>query len=486
MKHYHLNKILYGCTILLFCSQVAIGQADKDRMAIENALESFIQIKGQSKKYTIQERMKYYHVPGISIAVIKNGQLNWAKGYGMANTLTKRKVDKNTLFQAGSISKPLAALAALKLVEEGKVKLDENVNKYLKNWKIKENKFTQNKKVTLRRLLTHSAGTTVHGFPGYKQSDKFPDIVAVLSGKGNTSTVTVDMEPGTKFRYSGGGYTIMEKVVEDVSGMPLEKYMAKYILQPMGLTNSTYAQPLPKKYHTQASAAYNRKGKIVKGLWHNYPEQAAAGLWTTPSDLAKYCIEIQQVLKGKKKGVLSKETVKKMLTKHQSNWGLGPQLRWGGDSLIFRHGGKNEGFTNDMLAFAHRGNGLIIMTNGDNGGQLMREIQLAISKYYGWGIRQGKTIKVVDLKAAQIKRLLGKYKYEGKINGKDYLAKVKMKHGKLLFEDLVTRETYTLEAMSDTHFVHPATGNRVIFKKEKGQTDYAFYWNGRFRFNKIK
>ncbi|MBN1821194.1 MAG: beta-lactamase family protein, partial [Prolixibacteraceae bacterium] len=296
-------------------------------------------------------RMEHYKVPGMSIAVVKDGKIVWTEGFGIANTETGSKVDTNTLFQAGSISKPLAALAALKLVEEGKVNLDEDVNTYLKTWKLPDNKYTSEQKVTLRLLLTHSAGITVHGFPGYRQDEKFPTINEVLDGKGNTDKIRVNKIPGTEWRYSGGGYTIMEKLVEDVSGMPLEEYMAKFILKPMGMNNSTYEQPLPQDLYSQASAAYDQKGELIKGWWHNYPEQAAAGLWTTPTDLAKYCIEIQEILAGKKKGVLKKEMVEDMLTKHLNNWGLGVSLTGDGESLIFQHGGKNAGFTNSFKAY---------------------------------------------------------------------------------------------------------------------------------------
>lgn len=379
---------------------------------IENGLLENILIKEDSiKTYSIQDRMTYYKVPGVSIAVVKDGKLKWSKGYGFANTDTGTKVDANTLFQAGSISKPVAALSALKLYQDGLLELDADANNYLKGWKIPETKFTETEKVTLEKLLTHTAGTTVHGFPGYQQTDNFPEIIDVLSGKGNTAEVTVDKIPGSIWRYSGGGYTVMEKVVEDVSGLPLEDYMAKNILQPIGMTNSTYKQPIGDTYKN-ISAAYDADGQLIEGLWNNYPEQAAAGLWTTPTDLAKYCIEIQDIAKGKKDGVLSQETVIKMLTKHKNNWGLGPSLQFEGDSLVFGHGGKNAGFTNNMKAYAHLGHAVIVMTNADNGGKLIKEIENAIYKYYDWPIRQPNVIEIIDLAESDLKQYLGKYEFK--------------------------------------------------------------------------
>lgn len=209
--------------IITSCSTEKAIDVTADLNAIENGLLPTIKIKGDSLiTYNIIDRMEHYKVPGVSIAIVENGKIKWAKGYGIANTETGSKVNINTVFQAGSISKPVAALAALKLVENGNLDLDTNVNLYLTDWKIPENKFTKVEKVTLRRLLTHTAGMTVHGFPGYQQTDTFPSITQVLEGLGNTTKIFVDTIPGNLWRYSGGGYTVMEKVVEDVSGMPLE------------------------------------------------------------------------------------------------------------------------------------------------------------------------------------------------------------------------------------------------------------------------
>ncbi|RKN80313.1 class A beta-lactamase-related serine hydrolase [Ulvibacterium marinum] len=328
--------------------------------------------------------MEDYNVPGVSIALARHGKIEWVRAYGIANEENGQKVDVNTLFQAGSISKPIAALAALQLFEKGLVRLDEDVNNYLQGWKIENNDLTKDEKVTLERILTHTAGLTVHGFPGYRQYEELPEIEEVLNGEGNTSKVKVNRIPGSNWKYSGGGYSIMEKVIEDVSGLPLEEYMNENVLGPLSMNNSTFKQPLSEIRHSSASAAHNSRGKVVSGLWHNYPEQAAAGLWTTPNDLAKYCIEIHEILTGRKEGILKKETIELMLTKHERQWGLGPRLDKEGDSLLFGHGGNNKGFANNYTSFAYLGNSLIIMTNGDNGGDLIDEIQKSIFTAYQW------------------------------------------------------------------------------------------------------
>jgi len=454
--------------------------------AIENGLIKGIQVKGSTPEtYNILDRMKVHNVPGASIAVIKDGEIAWVKGYGVANTDNGKIVDENTLFQAGSISKPVAALAALDLVQQGELDFDEDVSTYLKSWKIPESEFTQTEKVTLRRLLTHTAGMTVHGFPGYSETDSFPSINDVLDGKGNTPAIFVDTIPGSIWRYSGGGYTIMEKIVEDVSGMPLEDYMAKNILPRMEMSNSTYNQPLTENFHDNVSAAYHSDGNIVPGLWHNYPEQAAAGLWTTPTDLAKYLIEIHNIYTSKSEGVLSKDIVKKMLTKDKNDWGLGPALRWEKDSLIFGHGGKNEGFTNDMFAFAEKGNGVIVMTSADNGGRLIGEIERSISNYYGWGTHNPREVEIIEMSNEQLEEYAGKYLLDFQVPDiGDYYIDVTIKNGKINVVDPNNNDTNLLTPQKDMMFIDLEKGDRIEVKKDDSGA-ISFLWNNRFTFNKV-
>ncbi len=474
-------------SVFFSCSVKKNNELETEINSIENNLMTGIQIKGEPvNNYSIAERMEHYKVPGVSIAVVKNGKIRWAKGYGIANINDSSEVKTNTLFQAGSISKPIAALAALKLVQEGKIDLDEDVNTYLKDWKVQDNKFTETEKVTLRRLLTHTAGMTVHGFPGYQQKDTFPSIETVLNGKGNTPAIVVDTFPGSIWRYSGGGFTVMEKLVEDISGIPLEKFMAENILPQMGMPNSTFEQPLPESLYSKASAAYNGKGEIVEGLWHNYPEQAAAGLWTTPSDLANYCINVQKILSGKENGILSKETIEKMLTKHKNDWGLGVSLQGDGDSLIFSHGGKNEGFTNNMISFAKQGNAVIIMTNADNGGALINEILRSISSYYGWGISNQKVIEVIKIPVEQLNKLTGKYKLNFQIPGiGDYFIEMSIKDSSLIVNDLITKQVSKLYPLQELKFIDIESGEEVQFQISGDSDKIGLIWNNQYPFSKI-
>lgn len=329
----------------------------------------------------LQSRMEFYKVPGVSIAVLREGKVNWARGYGVTAAEKGRPVNSETLFQAASISKHVAALVALHLVDEGKLALDEDVNQKLRSWKVPENEFTKTEKVTLRRLLNHSAGLTVHGFPGYAAGAPVPTVPELLDGKkpANTAPIRVDVVPGTIWRYSGGGYEVMQQLVTDVTGKPFAQLAKEIVLDALGMTRSTFEQPLPAHLQSNAAAAHRADGTMIPGRWHTYPELTAAGLWTTPSDLARIAIELQ---KGGR--ILKPATREAMLTKVLGNYGLGLGLAETEGQRSFSHGGSNAGFQCVLFAYRDNGKGAIVMTNGDRGGPLAEEILNNIAADDGW------------------------------------------------------------------------------------------------------
>jgi CubicO group peptidase (beta-lactamase class C family) len=224
---------------------------------IENGLLPAVVIKGQPPApMTIAGRMAHYKVPGASVAFFDHGQIIWTSGYGFADVAAKKPVTPGTVFQAASISKPVTALAALRLVEDGKLNLDEDVNVKLHTWKVPENTFTEKEKVTIRRILSHSAGLTVHGFPGYASDEPVPTVVQILNGEkpANTDPIRVDVVPGTLWRYSGGGFVVLQTLLSDVTGKPFPQIMSELVLRPAGMTHSTYEQPLPKNRSSEANA----------------------------------------------------------------------------------------------------------------------------------------------------------------------------------------------------------------------------------------
>ncbi len=334
----------------------------------------------------IASEMGKRHVSGLSLAIIADGKIVKAKGYGTTEQGGQTPVTSRTLFQAGSISKPVSALGALRLVEQGKLALDEDVNTKLLTWKVPENEFTEDKKVTLRGLLSHTAGLTVHGFPGYATDEPRPTVVQVLDGSkpANTRPIRVDIVPGSQWRYSGGGYTIMQQLVVDVTGKPFPQFMQEAVLGPLDMKESTFEQPLPDDKGKLTAAGHTMDRKAVKGRWHIYPEMAAAGLWTTPSDLARFAIGVQEALAGKSGKTLSPAMARQMITEQKNNYGLGVGVVGSGTALRFGHGGRDEGFDAQLLAYAETGQGAAIMINANDNSQMVSRILEAIAREYHW------------------------------------------------------------------------------------------------------
>lgn len=335
---------------------------------------------------TLADAMAQFDVPGISVAVINEGKIEWAKGYGVTESGKPDPVTTRTLFQAGSISKPVAAMAALRLVQEGKLGLDEDVNRYLTSWKVPANGDWQ-PRVTLRQLLSHTAGMTVHGFPGYASWRDIPTTVQVLNGEPptNTAPIRVNMVPGTQFRYSGGGTTIVQLVLMDVLGKPFPEIARELVLGPLEMNDSTYEQPLPPDRAAIAATAHSNDSHPLEGKWHVYPEMAAAGLWTTASDLARFAIEVQRSLQGKSNRVLSADLITQMLTPQvEDHIGIGFFLEGKDDTARFGHGGVDEGFVASLKAYKNRGQGLAIMCNGSYGWSVMPDFERAVASVYEW------------------------------------------------------------------------------------------------------
>jgi CubicO group peptidase (beta-lactamase class C family) len=334
----------------------------------------------------LEKLMQLYKVPGLSLAVIDNFKISWAKGYGVTEAGGNTLVTVHTLFQAGSISKPVAATGTLSLVEHGRLSLDENVNLKLKSWQVPDNEFTKDQKVTLRRLLSHSAGLTVHGFPGYEVGKPIPTLVQIFNGEppANTAPIRVDFVPGTQFRYSGGGITIEQQLVMDVTSKPFPQFMRQAVLDKIGMTDSTYEQPLPPARAAVAATGTHADGTSVPGKWHIYPEIAAAGLWTTATDLAKFGIEIALSNQGKANHVLSQATTQEMLKPQIDQVGLGFFLGQYKNPHMFGHEGDDDGFQAMLVMFSDTGKGVAIMADSDNGGTVENQVMQSVAKEYAW------------------------------------------------------------------------------------------------------
>jgi CubicO group peptidase (beta-lactamase class C family) len=320
--------------------------------------------------------------------VIDDLEIVWTRAYGVLEAGESEPVTPETLFQAASIGKPVVAVAALHYVDRGALDLDGDVNRRLVSWQVPESELTAQEKVTLRRLLSHSAGVTVEWFRGYRVGQEVPSLRQVLDGAppANSAPIRVDIVPGTLHRYSGGGYMVVQQLLEDVAGEPLPDAMRETVFEPWGMTTSTYESPLPASLQAIAARGHRGDGSVIPGGWHVYPEMGSgASQWATPSDLARFAIGVMRAYRGEPDGVLSEAMAIQMLTPQIDDRGLGPELGDdGGDRFYFYHPGDNEGYTSMLVAYPERGQGVVIMTNGDRGDVLWRETLNSISVEYGW------------------------------------------------------------------------------------------------------
>jgi CubicO group peptidase (beta-lactamase class C family) len=393
------------------------AEVQKRILAVENGLFGRIIFNGKADH--IMDRMKHYNVKGLSIAVVNDYKIEWAKGYGFADVKEGRKVGPNTLFEPGSISKSLNALGALKLVQENKIQLDKDINTYLKSWQFPYDSVSKGKKITLANLLSHTAGLNVHGFMGYDRTGKLPSLTDILDGKAPSQSPAIrsSSEPNVAFEYSGGGTTISQLLIEDVSSQPYHVFMQQYVLTPLGMTNSFFNQPPPVDKLSQLATGYDAEGNEIKGKFHVYPTQAAAGLWTTPTDLAKYMIDVQLSLKGQSNKVLNKDFTELHTNRYLSDaditMGSFKQERNG--EAYFFHDAGNDGFRGLYFGSLEGGNGIVVVVNSDVG-DIIYELMNSVANVYNWkGFDKPKVVNTVNITKAQEQAYVGTYIYEGKI-----------------------------------------------------------------------
>lgn len=339
---------------------------------------------------TIAQLLDRFQVPGVSVAVIHDFKVAWTKSWGAADADSGENATDETLYQAASISKPVAAMASLKATQLGLFDLDQDVNTILKSWKLPDAPFSGGLAVTPRMLMSHTSGLgDGFGFPGYEPGEPLPSVQQILDGQppSNLPAVRLVRPAMTASHYSGGGIEVQQLVLTDTVGASCTQIMHDWVLQPLGMSMSTYDQQLPTEFEHRAARAHDHAGATMSAPWHVYPEQAAAGLWTTPGDLARFLVEVQLTLAGRSSLVLDRETMRNLVTPV----GVGPfavgfMVSQKGEGWYFEHGGDNWGFKAQVIAHVAKGYGAVFMTNGDSGLSVIKEIQDRIAKSYGWDI----------------------------------------------------------------------------------------------------
>ncbi len=468
------NNISVLIIIILFqsCADLSKNDTTIDLInKVEKGLTTQVYIVGDST-WTIEERMKHYGITGASIAVVKDGEIAWAKGYGFTDKESKIPVTKQTLFQASALSIPVTTYGALCLVDQDKVALDENINSYLKSWKVPENEFTTEKKVTIRNLLNHSAGI----FPifidrgGFNVNEKKPTLLENLNGTypAKNPPVTVNKEPSKSVLFAYTSFAPIQQMMLDVEKKTFPEIMDELVLKPLSMANSTFNQYLTKEQLTKAASGFTKDGAMVIGKGNIYPTMAAFGLWTTAEDYAKFVTSIQQTLSGKPTSLLPKDLLELMgkpqygvhISSGQGTIGLGFQLQNRNDEIYLRHHGTNTGFYAEVMAHRDKSYGVVVMTNS-NFPAFNAEVIRAVAKAYEWDSFVP-IYDQIDIESSFIDRITGRYMSNGRI------IEVFQKDNQLLYRNILRMQEEELVKVTDSSFVRR---NSTLFIQFKPNTE---------------
>jgi CubicO group peptidase (beta-lactamase class C family) len=413
----------------------------------------------------LTDRMAAIHLPGISVAMVHDGKISWARGVGVTRK-NGPAVTTTTLFQAGSVSKLLTTMAVLHLVQAGTLDLDADVNQYLKTWKIPDNEFTAKRKVTLRMLLSHTGGIS-SGAEFFTRSKTLPTLAQILRAEkpAGDYKIAVVRQPGTTWRYANGGYDIVQQVLQDVTGQPFAVFMRATVLDPLGMKLSTYEEPLPKARLAEAATGHDESGTAVTDGPYSIPEEAAGGLWTTPSELALVMLNLQQTLAGQSQAVINQAMAKIMVTPGLGDWGLGCRVGGKPGHRYFLHGGDVPGFHTEFLGF-QKGDGYVFMSNGASGHDFYDEVRRTLALAHHWPSFQPRTLKPeAKVSLAELKTYAGQYYLEP--FGEPFDLFVNNQHLCTRFPGQPERQ---LLAVDDRTFVSPEFGSELhFFPAAKGE-----------------
>ncbi|MEO9872503.1 serine hydrolase domain-containing protein [Ekhidna sp.] len=478
------SPLIYLISLLVVCP--CIGQKrSKDNAVlseIENGLTITATLNGINGNYSIQDRMEYYGVPGVSISVMNGDKIDLKASYGVSRKKDEKGIDSNTLFQAASIGKPITSFAIFRLVQSGLLSLDTDVNDYLKGWQIDYSNYSDTAKVTLRQIISHTSGLSRGSVAYYSIGEEIPDNeIDMLDANppAKLEPVKLEFEPGTDWSYSGGGYTVLQKIIQDVLNVGFEKAMDSLVFKPLEMHRSFF-DPSFSDTSTNVALGYNYDGTLVESGWMILTDLAAGGLWTTPNDILKFVSAFSTSLKGEAVGFLTKELADEMLD-------LGLFVDDKGTPTIFSFRGTNKGYRSEFIGFIENGraNGAVVMTNSYNSRYLIQEILRSISNHYKWRYpfaKEPKEYSVVSLDDKKLFQFKGRYKSESR----DYVIELTSRDSLLM----VSREwngrfTY-MNPTSDSSFVDPTTLQEFAFLRNSSNEFTRLIINGKSTYIKIK
>jgi len=441
--------------------QLAPGALERKHQ-VEQSLLPQVLFVGETQPEPLAARMAAHRVPGLSVAVLRAGRLDWSASWG-TGSLGGRALDCDSLFQAGSLAKPVTVLAALRMQQQGRLDLDRPVQHYLRRWQLPPGAQSAAKPVTLRHLLAHTAGITPGGYAGYAQGQPLPSDVQTVQGvaPSNARKVEVLAEPGRALRYSGGGYTVAEIALQDHFGQPFERLMARWILGPAGLRGANFSQPLPPAQQARAVQGHRADGSALPGGWHQHPEQAAVGLWATPSDLAALLIELHRGHLGRSK-VFPQALVRELMAQPFEGHAYGFRLIGAGEQVFLTHYGGTAGYNAGMTLNLRSGDGAVYMANSENGLHLGPEFLGAVARAYGWASfdsQEWVTRRAQD--EAGLQALAGRYRFAAQ--GWQIEVVFEQQALNLVFPNGDRYALAAIEGEGGLNFIHPATAVRARF-----------------------
>lgn len=442
---------------------------------LENGIRGQVKFLGEDENFSsISDKMSEYNIPALSLAIIKGGKIEWADIYQNANFPEEQKLDCGSIFQAASLSKPVTFLAAVRMYAAGEIDLDENIQIYLKDFDLPQGKQTAENPVTFRNIFSHTSGITSGGYQGYAKDLPLPSDIDILKGSAgvNSPAIEVVSSPNETLAYSGGGYTLAEVALQDIYNDEFSNIMKKWILDPAGMEHSEFTQPLPESKSNKVAKGHTQTGELIEGGWKNYPEQAAAGLWSNSIDMAKFLIEIYNAYQGKN-SIFSQADIKSIISNERDGSVYGFILNRSGDDIAITHYGGNAGYRTGMTISLTSGDGLVYLINSDNGAALGNELILSASQVYNWQHFKQTNVQRKQVSADVLKELTGEYKWNNQIN----LSITFDENNKEISLHFPNGDEYKLVAIvgSELDFIHPNTGVKVSFSMKDDLSTFSIY-----------
>jgi len=443
--------------------------------AFERGLMRSVYLKGiPLEKLNLEERMAFYRVPGVSIAVIDKKELEWAKAYGERDNQVHQPLTTDSLFQGGAFSQMIAAAVVSALADKGDIRLDENVCDGLKCWTFPPEFDREGHSLDVLSLLAHGAGLSDQLLPGYAHDEPIPTLPQILSGDKPAANGPLWVPPAmptpVKTRYAESGYVVLEAFLSDRTGKPYENLARDLVFGPAGMTGSTCETPLPDGRRASAASGHLREGRPVSGLWKNYPEKAAKGLWTTPSDFTSFLLDLSRSAENGSGRILSAAAARKMLGRYLESFGPGFLVDGKGDDIQFLVRGKTHGFACRFVLYPVRGQGAVIMTNSDNGFTLIDEILCSLSAVYEWPGYKPAEKQVLRLDPETYRSFTGRYEV-----GPDYFLDVRWEDYYLVIQPTGQAAT-RFYAEGQTLFYSTDPYIRIQFLRDKGPVDGLVLW----------